>query len=780
MNASALGRKIAAAAVLAVAAGVAGGAGPDAPRAGGTNRLIDSGSPYLLQHARNPVDWYPWGEEALERARRENKPIFLSVGYSSCYWCHVANRTLYSNPEIAALMNRWFVNVKVDREQRPDIDSLYMRATLLMTGSGGWPNNLFLTPDGKPFFGGSYFPPEDDDFGRPGFVTVLAAIHEDWRSRSGEIRARAEQVLAAMRSGEDAQRAQAGPARPGQWLREALRDTAARFDASHGGFRFEGRDSQFPQEPVLEMLVSALSAAPDAKALGRLSATLDAIALGGLHDHVGGGFHRYTVDRTWSVPHFEKMLYNNAQLLKVYARAWRLTRRPLYRLVASDIARYLERRMSAPEGGFYTAEDAEVDGHEGASYLWSEAEIEKVLGAEGARRLLRHYHLVPLPARRAAALAPDEERGALRVRLPLPEGTQAAEVLSRTAALRARLLAVRDSRPQPARDEKMIVGLNGMAIEALAAAGRIIGEPGYVRLARRAAERLWALAYHPGACALSHEIFRGRAQGAAFLDDYALFGAGLVALSDAGEGAVWRERALRLADDMLARFSRPDGSLATTPAERSLVMPPVESGDNPYPAGISAAIALLLRLGAEEEGTRFRKAAARVIASVRTRVEAQPGSWPTLVAAVASAPIGGSLAAAPTVPDTAAQVEVSGRVRAGPEHDEIVVAVRIASGYHVNANPASHDYLIPTEIVLDGLAPSRVAYPVPKLFRPAFARSGIKVYDGEVSIVAKLPKGALRSGRVISGVVSAQACNDEVCLPPAKLPLRVQAGTGVE
>ncbi|MBI3375394.1 MAG: DUF255 domain-containing protein [Betaproteobacteria bacterium] len=766
--------------------GVAPGAGPDSVRAGGPNRLIDSGSPYLLQHAHNPVDWYPWGDEALQRAKRENKPIFLSVGYSSCYWCHVANRTLYSNPEIAALMNQWFVNVKVDREQRPDIDAIYMRATQLTTGRGGWPNNVFLTPEAKPFFGGSYFPPADDDFGRPGFVTILRAIHETWEARGDEIRAQADRLLAAMGSTLDAGRTGSDIVRPQAWLRGAKRQAMDRFDAAHGGFPFAGSESQFPQEPLLGMLAAAQRTSPDPGAHAKLTATLDAIALGALHDHVGGGFHRYSVDRAWSVPHFEKMLYNNAQLLKLYADAWRVTRKPLYRQVATDTAQYLEQRVSAPDGGFYTAEDAEVGGHEGASYLLSRAEIEAALGAEGAKRLLERYSLTPLPAPRASAFAQEDERGVLRPRLLPASAARLADILSRTAPLRARLLDARNSRPQPARDEKMIVALNGLTIEALATAGRSLGEPGYVRLAQRAADRLWALAYDPRTRSLRHEVFRGRAQGEAFLDDYALLAAGFLALADATRDRAWRERAAQLADDMLRRFAREDGSLSTAPADSALVMAPVDSGDSAYPSGTSAAVALLLRLRAAGGPERYRAAATLVMTSVRARVDAQPDAWPILVAAAALTPNPGVApvpkvlpvqvaAAAAGFPDTAAHVKVTARVRSALERDEIVVTVKIAAGYHVNANPASFDYLIPTAVSFDGLAPSRIVYPAPKMIHQAFARAGIKVYEGNVAVVAQVPKGSLARSKALTGAVSAQACNDEVCLPPAKLPLHVRA-----
>jgi uncharacterized protein YyaL (SSP411 family) len=755
-----------------------------APKAA-AHRLADSGSLYLLQHAGNPVEWYPWGPEALEKARRENKPIFLSVGYSTCYWCHVANRTLYSDPQIAALMNEWFVNVKVDREQRPDLDAVYMLATQLLTGQGGWPNNLFLTPELKPFFAGSYFPPADDEFGRPGFLTVLKAIHEVWTGEPESIRTRAEAVTHALHQAQRAPAARAAAVNPGGWLREGRETLLRAFDAEHGGFRFGEDAAKFPREPLLGMLLADYRRSRDARLLKALTATLDAMAYGGVRDHVGGGFHRYSTDRAWSVPHFEKMLYNNAQLLRLYAEAWRMTRRPLYRQAAGDIADYLARRMSAPEGGFYTAEDAETEGEEGASYLWSAKQIEAALGAADAKRFLDLYGLVFLVNQRGADLLRGDERGVLRLDLPVPGDVEAR--IAGLAPLRKKLRAVRDTRVQPARDEKMIVALNGLAIEAFAAAGRILNRPDYIARARRAAEHLWALAYDPQARRLKHEVFRGQARTEGFLDDYALLGSGFLALAEASGDRTWRLRAARLADDALRHFSRGDGSLATTLAEKELVIAPQDSGDTAYPSGTSAAVALLLRLGAGEP--RFRAAADRILARVAPRVSAEPQAWPALVAAAAAAaPSAATRAAgpvssagdpapdraAPGAPDTAAHVRVQAKAAFRPTRDEIVITVEIEPGYHVNANPASFDYLIPTAVTFDGFTPARIAYPEATLFKPAFAREGIRVYQGNVEIRAEVPKGTLKRHKALSGTVTAQACNDQVCLPPAKLPLAVK------
>src|SRR5882672_10708556 len=369
---------LAAALLVAGAGGAAWAAEPSVlTRKQPTNRLIDSNDPYLLLHARNPVDWYPWGPEALEKAKRENKPIFLSVGYSTCYWCHVAERTIYSKQEFADLMNAWFVNIKVDREQRPDIDRLYVAATQEMTGRGGWPNNVFLTPDLKPFFAGSYFPPHDDAFGRPGFDSIIRSIHASWAQDPTRMRQTAEKLIATLRDREAAPATGSEPIDSRELLERALAAWAKRADSESGGFG-AAKGPRFPQQPVLSLLM----ADPGRNQIGLLTRALDAMAAGGIYDHLAGGFHRYAIEPTWSIPHFEKMLCDNAQLLAIYAKAFVLTGDPHYRVVATEVAEYLTKRMMAPEGGFYTAEDAAVNGQEGWSYLWTRQEIVAVLGAD--------------------------------------------------------------------------------------------------------------------------------------------------------------------------------------------------------------------------------------------------------------------------------------------------------------------------------------------------------------------------------------------------------------
>ena len=428
------------------------------------NRLAQADSPYLRSHGDNPVDWYPWGDEAFARAKAEDKPVFLSIGYSSCYWCQVAEETLYRNPAIAARMNAAFVNVKVDREQRPDLDRLYMTAAQLLGGGNGWPNNLVLTPDRQPFFAGGYFPPEDNDLGQTGFPTVLERITEAWKGRRGELLTLAGQVTEAIKRGSFLKAA--GRPQPDQWRQETLKTLRGRLGEKQGGLRSAG-PAKFPQVPALALL------ATDPEGLRGVRRTLDTMALSSLRDHLGGGFHRYTVDPGWSQPHFEKMLYDNAQLLWLYAVRGESG---LHREVAWETGDFLLQAFQAPEGGFYASFDAVSQGHEGAHYLWSETEIRGLLGA-GADEFLALYRIAPLsgsPSDPAEELE-REQGGALRPREELT--AEALAKLAGQAPARARLLERRRQRPAPARDEKIILAWNGLAIEALAEAGARLPAP---------------------------------------------------------------------------------------------------------------------------------------------------------------------------------------------------------------------------------------------------------------------------------------------------------------
>jgi uncharacterized protein YyaL (SSP411 family) len=587
----------------------------------------------------------------------------------------------------------------------------------------------------------------------------------------------ADKMMAALRDQHAAPAAASESIDPRTLLDRALAAWLNRADRERGGFG-AAKGPRFPQQPVLSLLM----ADPGGNQLGMLTGALDAMAAGGIYDQLAGGFHRYAVEPTWSIPHFEKMLSDNAQLLAIYAQVFTLTGDPYYRMVAMEVADYLTHQMMAPEGAFYTAQDAAVNGKEGLSYLWTRQEIVAVLGEEAAARFFGAYELTPMSgpqsAQTEAQLSNDDNPGVLRRRRSIDETQErtghqdAVQPISAYTPWRLQLLEVRDRRRQPARDEKLVVALNGLAIQAFARAGQWLEMPPYIDVARRSAEHLWHVAYHQDS-GLRHEIFNDRSQTDAFLDDYALLGLGFLALYDASGDTQWLQRTGQLADDLLARFQRADGSLATTTAEKDLPMSPPEDGDNIYPSGSSAAVDLLLRLERSTGTTRYFDAARRVVDRLGHRLEETPESWPALLLALQENDFAPSTHPANSPLATQAVVRVSAVVKTGTDRDEVVVTLQIEDGYHVNANPASYDYLIATSVAFDGLTPTLLRYPEATLFKPSFAPAGLKVYEGKVTLEASFPKGTVATDREISAVISTQACNSEICLPPAKLMVTV-------
>jgi uncharacterized protein YyaL (SSP411 family) len=577
------------------------------------------------------------------------------------------------------------------------------------------------------------------------------------------------------------------PIKPADWLNRAREALLRTQDPSQGGL--SNGATKFPQEPALNLLLTEFVKNRDPKVRDALTRALDAMAFGGIHDHLGGGFHRYSTEPTWSIPHFEKMLYDNAQLLKIYAEAYQATGIPLYRQVAEDVATYLSQQMAAPAGGFYAAQDAEVSGQEGVSYLWTRREMESVLGKEAAARFLQVYGLTPLPAQAATTLEPGKGEGVLRVRVPITEtlrragGKDMSQVLTSLAHARSRLLAARERRPQPARDEKIIVAWNAMTIDALVRSGEILDKPGYSKLARQAAETVWQAAYDPKTQELKHEIFRGRAQTDGYLDDYALLGIAFLSLGESTREPVWRDRAEQLATAMLRRFSKGDAFASTVATDELLISPP-DHGDNTAPSGTSAAVELLARLYATTDNVEYRHAAARAVAHLSGDVRQYPTMWASAIVVVNRYPFlvstesprvtakanGG---AGVTTPSSADQVRVNAFARSVRDHDEITVTIDVAKGYHVNANPASFDYLIPTSFAVDGVSGTRVTYPAATVIKPRFAPEGLNVYEGTVTLTATMPKGKLADVNPIRAELRVQACTDEICLPPATLPLVV-------
>ena len=557
-----------------------------------TNRLADETSPYLLQHAQNPVDWYPWGEEALAKASAEEKPIFLSVGYSACHWCHVMERESFENPALAELMNERFVNIKVDREERPDIDQIYMNAVQAMTGRGGWPMSVFLTPDGKPFFGGTYYPPEDRH-GMPGFRRVILSVDQAWKNRRQEIIDSAAEMTSHL-----ADLARLPKADSSESLNLNLLDSAAaalrrQFDPVHGGF---GQSPKFPHPMDLRLLLRYGARCGDAHAIHMVRHTLDKMARGGIYDHLGGGFARYSTDAKWLVPHFEKMLYDNALLALTYTEAWQLTGEEDFARVTRETLDYLLSRMTDPmESGFYATEDADSEGEEGKYYVWDRAEVISLLGTERAERFCRIYDVSPH--------GNWEGQNILNLLKPLEQvasadGVELEWLRNELAADKSRLLAARQLRIPPGKDTKILSSWNGLAMAAFAHAAWALNEPDYLAAATRCAAFIKRrMVASDGR--LLHGYKDGQARFNAYLDDYANVIEGLVRLFEAGGDRQWLNFAEELTQIMIREFhdEAEGGFFYTGTSHESLILRQKDYQDNATPSGMAMAATGLARLG---------------------------------------------------------------------------------------------------------------------------------------------------------------------------------------
>ncbi len=597
-----------------------------------TNRLSRETSPYLLQHQHNPVDWYPWGKEALERAREEDRPILLSIGYSSCHWCHVMERESFEDPRVAEVMNEGFVNVKVDREERPDVDSVYMKAVQAMTGHGGWPLTAFLTPEGVPYYGGTYFPPEPRH-GMPSFPQVLDAASHAYRTRRNEVEKTAEEMRSVL---ERASRPGAAPpggdtVEPvtvdGGLLDDAASALVSRFDAIHGGF---GPAPKFPQPVTLAFLLRRHRTSGRQELLDAVLLTLRKMAGGGIRDHLAGGFHRYSVDGKWLVPHFEKMLYDNALLAQVYLDAYRITGEEEMREVAEETVDYLLEDFTSPEGGFYSARDADSEGEEGTFYVWSPGEIDDVLGEEDGA-IFRRVHDV-------SAAGNFEGRNILHLPHDLAaiarqEGVEEEELRERLAGMRARLKEVRAEREAPFRDEKILASWNGLAVRAFAEAGAALGRDDYLDAARRAADLLLEHLWSEGR--LLRVLKDGEARIDGFLEDYAAMGNALLTLHETTLEPRWLEVSVALADRILESFlDAEEGILYDSPSDgEALVVRPRDPTDMATPSGNSLAIELLLRLGLLLDRTEYRERAGRLLEAEGEGLRRFPGGYGWLLAA---------------------------------------------------------------------------------------------------------------------------------------------------
>jgi uncharacterized protein len=604
-----------------------------------TNALIHEKSPYLRQHAHNPVDWLPWGEAAFAKARQDQKPIFLSIGYSTCHWCHVMAHESFEDEQIAALLNRHFVPVKVDREERPDVDRIYMLFVQASTGSGGWPMSVWLTPDLKPFFGGTYFPP-DSRFGRPGFKDVLEHLGRAWRDERDRVELSGNNVTEQLKAIGSA--GSAAPSEANCELFEAGFWQFRRiFDSRWGGF---GGAPKFPRPVVFNYLLRFYAVSKDQpnseqparEALEMVVHTLRQMAAGGMHDQLGGGFHRYSVDERWFVPHFEKMLYDQAQLATAYLETYQVTRDQSFAGVARDIFDYVLRDLRDPSGAFYSAEDADSPdpsrpGHsgEGAFYLWEQKEIEEHLGAEAAAAFSRRYGVKP------DGNVTQDPQGEFTGRNILYEATSENEVPQVIAEAKRKLLEVRSGRRRPHRDEKILTSWNALMISAFTKGYAVLGDEKYRDAAKKALDFIWQNMYQESSSVLLRRFCEGEAAIGGFLDDYSFLAQALLDMFEITFEPFYLERAIDLVSRGFGRFEdEPSGGFFATQIEPDLLMRMKDEYDGAEPTGSSVATDVLVRLARLTEEQKFGTSAERSLAAAAAKLKSQPTIAPQMLVAL--------------------------------------------------------------------------------------------------------------------------------------------------
>ncbi|MCP4204365.1 MAG: DUF255 domain-containing protein [bacterium] len=743
-------------------------------RADGTpvyvNRLILESSPYLLQHAHNPVDWYPWGPEAFEAARRDGKPIFLSIGYSTCHWCHVMERGSFDDEETARLMNQWFVSIKVDREQRPDVDQVYMTAVQLITGQGGWPMSSLLTSDGKPFFGGTYFPQDS-------FRELLRKVADAWRDQRPLLVRQAEEVAdrVALFSATSGEVVDVGSG----VVTEAVRQSLGRHDDSRGGF---SPAPKFPHESELLFLLERASRSGDRETLRAVELTLDRMARGGIHDQIGGGFHRYSTDSEWLVPHFEKMLYNQAHLARAYLEAARITGNGFFERVARQSLDYVLRDMTSPAGAFFSATDADSEGREGEFFVWTPRQIREALPAADADLAIRVFgvtdrgnfegkNILHLPATLSEAAGASE--------MPL------SDLLARLDRIRERLYEAREQRVHPLRDEKIVTAWNAMMITSLARAGDALRDERYLEAARRAAEFLWQNNRRRGG-RLWRAHLAGTSSVEASQNDYAYLLEALVTLYDVTGESSYLERAAGIADAMDSHFWDDVGGgffMSEDDHGGRLPVRPKSLGDGAIPSGNSVAVRALAMLSARTGRLSYRQKAESTVAAFSKSIRRQPTGFAYLLLGVDEL-LHGAVGALEYGAGGVVRVAASwDAVRSSGASSSYSLAVRleIADGWHVNSNRPLQDHLVPTRLIAtgDGLKLEDIDYPAAEVVTLGFQDEPLSVFQGSFEISAGLETlgtGELGRAGESGGVrveLTLQACDDERCLRPETLALEL-------
>ena len=722
-----------------------------------TNRLILEESPYLLQHAHNPVDWHAWGPKAFAKAKLENKPILLSVGYSTCHWCHVMAKESFENVVIAQLVNRFFVPIKVDRERRPDVDAAYMAAIRIVSGRRGWPMTGFLTPDGKLFAGGTYFPPSQ-------FANLLRRIREQWQTHRPQLKRQAETIAAIV--AKSSQTREQAASIDASAVESAVQKLMARHDDLQGGF---SDAPKFPNEPALFLLLDHAIRTRDPGVIAALESTLSAMAQGGIYDQIAGGFHRYAIDNEWLVPHFEKMLYNQANLARVYLLMWQLNGKPEFARVARQTLDYALREMRSGTGAFYSAIDADSEGEEGLYYLWTPQQIRSFLKAKDAELALDFYGI--------SDAGNFEGRNILHRVSPFEEyatqrGWQTNRLCSTISRINQRLLTARNKRVAPRRDDKIITAWNAMMISALAQGSAILGEPRYLRAAIRTAEHiLRALRDEHGA--LWRISLHGKVSIQATQADYAYLAEALLMLYDVSGEARWLEHARKTTDEMLDLFQDPQHGgfyMNRTNATALQGMPRImQRQDGAAPSGNSVALHVLQKLARRTDHLSYEQYAQRTLSAFSGTILRDPTALPYLLAAAAALWRGETGSR-----QYAAHAAVAvGSVLTG---EQLEIDVRIKPGWHINSREPLQDYLTPTVLSLPetakGLQLTKITYPVAIMRKLGFKNTALALYEGRFKLRAQI-KQKVKQGRRDAVVVTLrlQACSDKSCLPPEQLQL---------
>ena len=616
------------------------------------NRLSNETSPYLLQHSNNPVDWYPWGDEALQRARSEDKPILLSIGYSACHWCHVMERESFENSDTADLMNQHFISIKVDREERPDLDNVYMNAVQALTGSGGWPLTVFLTPDGKPFYGGTYFPP-DDARGMVGFPRLLQAMADAYSNRRGEVTQSTQKLLSHLQ-----QMAQVpvsrDPLTP-EILHQAFQTLTSNYDFQNGGF---GTAPKFPQPMTYEFILRYHHLTKSANALEMVEMAMTKMSMGGIYDQIAGGFHRYSTDPYWLVPHFEKMLYDNALLARLLLHTYQATGNPFYRRIAEETLDYVVREMTDPSGSFYSTQDADSEGEEGKFFVWSDREIEEVLGPDDGALVGGYFGVTEA----------GNFEGHTILNVPQgPEsfaadtGTNVEELAAAISRSKTRLLEVREKRVHPGRDEKILSAWNGMMIRSFAEGAAILHREDYRKVAEASAGFVLDTLRKDGRLLRTYKDGTAHLKG--YLEDYAFVADGLLALHEATFDLRWLEEARSLADQMIKLFwdDGQKGFYDTGTDHEELVVRPRDLFDNATPCGSSVAVELLLRLSVLTGESTYSSHGASALRSMQQYMSRAPtgmGQWLCALDFYLSTPKEIAIVGPPTDAATEALLEV--------------------------------------------------------------------------------------------------------------------------